>query len=137
MPTEAMNPTYLYRHFDANNRLLYVGVTSDPELREQCHKRGAWGGQISKTVVEECQDRESALKAERDVIAVENPVFNVNKRPPGSPQAPLNTFRKRSFDPEQDVAMMLEKFEADNPASKTAWHINAALREYLGSKGYK
>jgi hypothetical protein len=45
-------------------------------------------------------------------------------------------FRKRSFDPQRDVALMAMAFEQENPGMKMSWHINQALRLYFTERGY-
>ncbi len=45
-------------------------------------------------------------------------------------------FRKRSFDPARDVALMLHAFEQEHQGSTTAWHLNLWLRHCLTEHGY-
>lgn len=71
----------LYRHFDANGELLYVGVTNNPKRRLSEHKcRSVWGGQIADVTVKWMRSRAEALSEEKLAILVEAPVFNGGDR---------------------------------------------------------
>lgn len=68
----------LYRHFDAANVLLYVGVTKDIETRNSQHRVNApWWRQVVRTTEETFESRSEALTAELVAIATERPVHNV------------------------------------------------------------
>ncbi len=70
-------PTVLYRHFDGDGQLLYVGISSNPFRRALDHKiRSTWMKRAAFTTYEWFGDRESALAAERIAIAEENPAHN-------------------------------------------------------------
>lgn len=70
--------TALYRHFDAANELLYVGISLSVAHRLSQHMRGSrWSGQIARVTVEHFATRDDALQAEERAIKVERPRFNV------------------------------------------------------------
>jgi predicted GIY-YIG superfamily endonuclease len=67
----------LYRHFDASDALLYVGITCDIGARLRSHaKIASWFGQVAKITIERHADREAALAAEGLAIRTEKPKFN-------------------------------------------------------------
>lgn len=77
-------PTALYRHFDADGQLLYVGVSNNPPRRLWEHKRRApWADQIANVSVKWMASREDALDAERAAIRNESPLFNRGMYAPG------------------------------------------------------
>lgn len=47
-----------------------------------------------------------------------------------------NPFRKRSFDAEHDVGLMLNAFEIEHPGTKLSWFFNSAIRKELAASGY-
>ena len=70
-------PTSLYRHFDREDRLLYVGVSMSFLHRQVAHRRTkAWFDQIAKITVEHFPSRTEALAAERKAIKSEGPMYN-------------------------------------------------------------
>ena len=72
-----MNACALYRCFDADRRLLYVGVSSSPTDRMHQHvSQSPWAGEIASVEIERHDARDAALAAERVAIATENPVHN-------------------------------------------------------------
>jgi len=76
-----MTAAAVYRHFDADGLLLYVGVTNNPKRRLHEHKcRAVWADQIDQVSVKWYPDREIALARELEAISEENPIFNGGER---------------------------------------------------------
>jgi predicted GIY-YIG superfamily endonuclease len=89
MSGPTIQPTALYRFYDAEGNLLYVGVTGNPASRFSDHRRtSSWWAQADRHEVEWLPHWNAALKAERRAIQEEMPrwnsVFNT-KRVAGSP----------------------------------------------------
>jgi predicted GIY-YIG superfamily endonuclease len=71
-------PTQLYRHFDKDGALLYVGISLSAVARLAQHKAAsAWFKEITKIDVCEFPSREDALAAERAAIHAEKPKHNI------------------------------------------------------------
>lgn len=78
-------PTALYRFFDADGALLYVGITADLGKRWAKHQsEKPWWPHVTKKTVRWYGERPSALAAEAEAIKDELPRYNVA----GSPLAP-------------------------------------------------
>lgn len=72
-----MSRTALYRHFDADGKLLYVGVSLNAVARLSQHKLNAgWFGQIASVTIEWLGSRHAALDAELRAIRTETPAWN-------------------------------------------------------------
>lgn len=72
--------TALYRHYDANNELLYVGISLSAVNRLQGHKRSAeWYDDIAFMSVEYFSTRAEAEAAETKAIREERPRHNIAK----------------------------------------------------------
>lgn len=70
--------TALYRFYDVNERLLYVGITDDPWRRWREHVREkSWYPQVKHQAVTWYDDRMAADIAETVAIRRENPLFNI------------------------------------------------------------
>lgn len=68
---------YLYRHFDSNKELLYVGITNNLKKRHQQHsKSSSWFDERSYTIVEKYRSRYDVLNAENQAIKKEKPKHN-------------------------------------------------------------
>lgn len=77
MQAGAQHGEFLYRHFDADGRLLYVGVSNNVERRLiQHHRDSPWASEIASVVSEPMETREGALIAERAAIEAEKPIHN-------------------------------------------------------------
>jgi DNA-binding phage protein len=72
-----MNGCSLYRHWDANGRLLYVGVSLSALARLRRHRHVSnWQDLIAEVKIEHFENRKLAMAAEREAILQENPLFN-------------------------------------------------------------
>lgn len=70
-------PHALYRHFDLEGRLLYIGISVDPDLRLNQHKASSrWASDIYSVSVEWMNCRSGALSAELSAIRSEAPLHN-------------------------------------------------------------
>jgi hypothetical protein len=73
-----MEHNILYRYFDENDRLLYVGITKNQFSRLQSHAMSAkWFGLIHKATFRHFTSRHDVKRAELKAIATENPLFNI------------------------------------------------------------
>ena len=73
--------TQLYRHFDENNNLLYVGISLSTFNRLSQHRdHSEWFKQIKNVTIEHFATREEAMAAERKAIKSEAPKFNIAMR---------------------------------------------------------
>jgi hypothetical protein len=69
---------YLYRHWDADGRLLYVGIAERPTARERQHETSSpWMTFQVEMTVEPFGSRADAEAAEAEAIRTEQPLFNV------------------------------------------------------------
>lgn len=76
-------PTFVYRLYDEDDILLYVGVTNNVKSRFEQHADDKyWWGWVQRHRLEEHPNRGAALRAEMDAIRTEHPVFNLSGRPP-------------------------------------------------------
>lgn len=100
------DPQVLYRFYDDQQRLLYVGVTMSPGDRFRSHSKDKpWWSQVATITMEQHPDRETVLHAERAAIQQEWPVHNImhNARagdghasPPQATPGRLVRFRTRN-----------------------------------------
>ena len=69
---------YVYRLFDAEDTLLYVGVTFMPGNRFNQHRREKyWWDQVVRKEFEVFENRSAAREAERVAILSEGPKHNL------------------------------------------------------------
>jgi hypothetical protein len=70
--------TCVYRHFDADGTLLYVGITSSSSRRESGHLLNSlWHGMSASRTEEWFPNRADAEAAEVKAIKDEEPLFNI------------------------------------------------------------
>jgi predicted GIY-YIG superfamily endonuclease len=70
----------LYRFFNAQNELLYVGITNNPFNRFSGHSSDkSWFSEISHATLEHYQNRAAVDRAETNAIKSENPKYNIAK----------------------------------------------------------
>ena len=74
-------PTALYRLYDANDVLLYLGISFDPDVRWTQHQSDKhWAHQVVRRTVEWYPNRIAALAAEEAATAVEKPLHDSSWR---------------------------------------------------------
>lgn len=70
-------PHALYRFFDGEDRLLYIGITVNPGGRFGQHSDDKpWWSEIARIAMEPHPDRGAVLEAERRAIVSERPRYN-------------------------------------------------------------
>lgn len=70
---------HLYRHFDKEGTLLYVGISLNGLQRLVSHKEGArWFSEISRVEIEKHASKKAASIAEGLAIRTEKPKYNVH-----------------------------------------------------------
>lgn len=75
--SEAIVPTALYRFFDTDDQLLYVGISSNPSIRFRDHGRSKdWWSEVASITLEHWPSRQAALDAEKQAIISERPRWN-------------------------------------------------------------
>lgn len=78
-------PTDVYWLFDAEDRLLYIGMTGGLKVRLHSHRLyKEWWPRVARVETETFPNRELARERERDAIFEEAPLFNA----PGRPRVP-------------------------------------------------
>ena len=105
-----MEHNILYRYFDENDRLLYVGITKNQFSRLQSHAMSAkWFGLIHKATFRHFTSREDVKRAELKAIATENPLFNIQGISPSHPGAD-----RESLDWLNHIVEMSNKLDGDD-----------------------
>lgn len=75
--------TALYRFYDADGALLYVGITYDIGIRFHNHSRKKeWWPAATDLTVKWYETRDLAMAAEREAIKTESPVWNIQHARP-------------------------------------------------------
>jgi hypothetical protein len=77
--SETSVPQCLYRFYDAKDRLLYIGITVSLFRRWNNHNAlKPWWRKVTRATVEHFPDRASVMRAERNAIRAEMPIYNVS-----------------------------------------------------------
>lgn len=73
-----MEATQLYRHWDKEGNLLYVGISYNTLARLKQHKRDSqWQQLVTTITIENFATRKEAEAAEFKAIRIERPIYNV------------------------------------------------------------
>jgi predicted GIY-YIG superfamily endonuclease len=82
-----MSAHYLYRCYDADGDLIYIGCAEDVEKRIRSHRKGvARASRLLRLFMVRYEasgpypTKEAALYAEREAIRLEQPLFNTQER---------------------------------------------------------
>jgi prevent-host-death family protein len=75
-------PTALYRLYDEGGRLLYIGISYQPEVRfEQHGEQKSWWPEVARRDLQWFADRPTAATAETLAIQTEDPEYNGTSSP--------------------------------------------------------
>ncbi len=82
-----MTRTAMYRYYDADGVLLYLGITDDTYQRWRSHEiKARWWALVASSTVEWYPSREAAADAEKLAIAEEKPLRNIKDVPGYNPR---------------------------------------------------
>jgi predicted GIY-YIG superfamily endonuclease len=88
-----MKQQHLYRFFDDEGNLLYVGISNSWTQRFHQHERSAaWFQFVASATFEKYPDRESVERAELIAIQTENPIHN--KKHNDNYESPMDHFNR-------------------------------------------
>lgn len=91
MPADQSERTALYRLYDADGALLYIGISATPKERLKAHRyglhRNTWAPSVASQTVEWCESKDAALAAEEIAIRQEQPLHNGTHNYPLAPFA--------------------------------------------------
>lgn len=106
-----MSHHYLYRHFDAKGKLLYVGISLSATYRLSQHKQASpWFGEIARVEIEKCETRAQALEKERVAIVEEKPTHNL-MRPSIAALKELRKSESKSEESKQELIKRIVNFD--------------------------
>lgn len=88
----------LYRFYDDDDTLLYVGLTINPGKRMERHKSDKeWWTEVARIEMEQHLDLEALQTAERIAIQTEKPVHNI-RHAETAPQKISNAEKRRTIE---------------------------------------
>ena len=141
---EEENTHCLYRHFDKDGKLLYIGTSISVMSRtSHHHKISPWFNKITSITIERFPGRYDAARAEKKAILEEFPVynkmFNIGNSRLRLVEKTLPSLARELFTPrERSILEFLEKSKAeeqlwyrefydnynrDFPSDDGEWHV--------------
>ncbi len=101
----------LYRHFDAQGQLLYVGQTRCGPTRQNAHRKdSAWWGQVVRVEIERLSGQAELDRAEVQAIRLERPRHNIRHNRRG-PQTWSEMNRGRQLSPRDGQLIMSSRLD--------------------------
>ncbi len=103
-------PGVLYRHFDKDGRLLYIGESCRILDRVLQHEKDArWFKEIVSITLEHFPTRLAARVAEKPAIAAEKPLYNIigNRPRPCRPAVRETRWTKEARELDEQIARIL------------------------------
>lgn len=114
----------VYRHYDINKNLLYVGITNNLFGRTMQHEQTAtWYNDISLITVEHFVEREEAINKESLYIKELNPKHNITLNP------------KRDFKSENELRIKKASLWINNEWQNPPKEISMRSLRYLTKIG--
>lgn len=124
--------TALYRFFDSDGTLLYVGITDNTKERFYQHSTTKpWWSSVASQRIEWLDTREEALAAERVAIRGERPIWNIKLSLNGvssEAEALFTAYREAR----EEALMLLPQVKAIAPDLMRAGATVGQLAEWTG-----
>lgn len=138
---------YLYRHFDKDGSLLYVGQSIKPLDRLRQHKECShWFDDIVTVKIERFSTRSDAIQAERKAIYEEKPLHNI-RRPTHQPEqyealeevndadwSRFELVRKIAFRPTYTLQQLANVLQTSAPEIIRLWNENKLGYVVVGTR---
>ena len=129
MTDELVERCYLYRFFDLDERLLYVGITRDVGSRFSDHRRSSgWWSEVATCAIETTPGRAEAEYAEAVAILAERPLHN-------TAQPSVHGTRERVRTHGIDVVRLVAEVERMRRES-AEWRMRAIVAEAAQAAGW-
>lgn len=133
-------PHYVYRCFDADGRLLYVGCSKDPEqrLKQHSYVYTWWTDRIARVALEGFPDQAAGLAAEKQAIQTEHPFYNRQFRTTDSqranwqPEHYVNWLTAHLEDPSTSRNSSVVRREVKRAADEYSSRFGRDLRKDVG-----
>jgi len=119
--------TAVYRFFDAESQLLYVGITSSPRARFFQHRNSAaWWGEADheRTTIQWYGSRIEAVSVEAAAIRDEKPRFNIS----GTRSCAGRDLLGLSEDAQEKLRAAIEAAREAHELREAAWEAVRAAR---------
>lgn len=143
--------TALYRLYDANDQLLYVGISDNPRQRWGTHSaEQVWWPLVVRKTVEWFGNRREAAKAEAAAIRAESPAKNValpdedglggwTLSVPRARRRPVPSGGDRKFATTDDLWKRFNEAvnRSPDPEADMSKVLRAFVRHYVGEPGAK
>ncbi|MGW2074933.1 GIY-YIG nuclease family protein [Streptomyces sp. NPDC001953] len=130
---EDQRPAAVYRLWDRDGNLLYIGSSYNPEERAKAHHRAEWGPLIARRTDEWRDSREDAYDAEGRAIAAENPAHNVAGTPRHTGPAERGRVQREASEARWRAA--IAAIRAGTPVTEARRAGGWAEVEYLEASG--
>jgi hypothetical protein len=128
----ADRPTALYRFFDADGRLLYVGITFAIRQRWYAHaQEKTWWPQVAHKQVEWLPNRYRAAKAEIAAIKAERPLYNVQDNDAEHTTPPPATCEPAPAYPEETLISLRKAVRTRDDKERRAAKMRAQLADVI------
>jgi excinuclease UvrABC nuclease subunit len=120
----------LYRMFDAEDHLLYVGLTNNPRNRFSGHSKGkAWWPEVAHIRVETFATRDELIAAEKAAIQTERPWYNITHNDPDHVLAV--SFEEEEDAEDEAMAFALAKCAVDEQFGHSPDELVANYSQYV------
>lgn len=116
----------LYRMFDKNGTLLYVGRTAHPAERFKAHKyTKQWWSQVARIDLQHCANHDALEQAEREAIQGEWPLYNVQEKRGDKPAAEVVVLCGECLNCDDDLGLCDDFFDDVAPAQLMEYEVTS------------
>lgn len=115
--TQPTGRTALYRFFDREDRLVYVGISNNPRARWEGHAADKpWWSSVVTREIEWFDTRKEAESAERREISARSPKWNVAPGMPDRSQPVMRRALRKGWTPPDSLIELFARYECEQEA---------------------
>ncbi|UPZ27662.1 GIY-YIG nuclease family protein [Streptomyces sp. LRE541] len=115
--TQPAGRTAIYRLFDCDDKLIYVGISNNPRSRWTDHSVSKpWWGEVATREIEWHDTRNDAERIERREIGAHRPKWNVAPGMPDRKEPEVRRVPRKGWTPPDALVELFSRYEQEQEA---------------------
>lgn len=120
----------LYRYYDSNDVLLYIGISANFAVRNSAHSNSSfWFAECAKVTFEKYENQTELVAAEKLAIENEKPLHNIAHSTTAK-RAPIKRCKRQPYEPSKKHVYVAECLKKYGHSDKLAEKIGVTRKTF-------